>query len=356
MYSCKTYRAFCWAFQINNHVPKMQEAKGVPVLLCLRFFFIPDLATERLRKGLLSFLLLMGLLFTCTSAFASYSENEPAATTIIAKGEVSAFDAEQNTRAIKRREVVYDVDTIITDVNSKAQFRFTDGGLLAMKEDSRLLISSYCYNEGAENNEVSMALLKGGLRSITGAIKANEGTYELKVPMGSIGIRGTHFELELVEDELYVAVWDGAIDVYLTPASAPSFSLGRGEKFSFGFVNSSGVFKGLMRPPSNFRQGHSSRVPFSNTTFGETTTEQHSENNSANTRADDKKSPEQIQSGASLTQLMDAEFNHELDNLDGKLDVVSSTSQVINRPPRVAKKSVQQELIQTTLSKIIESQ
>lgn len=183
---------------------------------------------------------------------------ETAGKTMIAKGMVEAFEANTDKRRLKRRSPIFDVDTVTTNPNSKAQFRMNDGTLLAVKESSKLLISEYKYTPDVEGNSAVLELVEGGLRSVTGAIKSNNGSYQLKTPVGSIGIRGTHFEIELIDGDMFVAVWDGAIDLTVdTGTGTDTVSFGEGEDFSFGVVSEAGEVTQLLEAPENFDQGHS---------------------------------------------------------------------------------------------------
>ena len=179
--------------------------------------------------------------------------------TMVVKGQVEAFEVIDDKRRLKRRSPIYSEDTVATSSNSKAQFRMTDGTLLAIKESSKLNISEYQYTPGSDNNSAVIELVEGGLRSVTGAIKANNGSYKLKTPVGSIGIRGTHFEIEIVEGEMFLAVWDGAIDLTVDTGggSDSTVSFGEGEDFSFGIVSEKGEVTQLLEAPQNFDQGHS---------------------------------------------------------------------------------------------------
>ena len=190
--------------------------------------------------------------FSCLSA-------DPVGKTIITRGQVMAFETESDSRKLKRRSPIYNVDTVNTQAKSKAQFRMSDGSLLAIKENTTLLISDYQY-QGAEGEDNSMVLelVKGGLRSVTGAIKENNGSYQLKTPVGSIGIRGTHFEIELVDGEMFLAVWDGAIDLTVDVGTGDdTVSFGEGEDFSFGVVTEEGEVTELLEAPEVFDSGHS---------------------------------------------------------------------------------------------------
>ncbi len=188
----------------------------------------------------------------CVS-FYSQASTTVAGKTILARGAVLATDAESaQQRTLKRRDTVYGVDKITTGEKSKAQFSMSDGGLIALKENSELNIANYEFNSTTQQGSASIELIKGGLRSISGVIKKNGGAYSVKTPVGSIGIRGTHFELQLIDGDMYVAVWDGAIDLTLEDQSV--VSLGSNEPFSFAQVTSLGRVIKTTQAPAVFTQ------------------------------------------------------------------------------------------------------
>ena len=98
---------------------------------------------------LLTPMLTCSLLGFCSTAALSV---EMAGKTMIAKGNVEAFETETEKRNLKRRSPIFNVDTVTTQPNSKAQFRMSDGTLLAVKESSTILISEYNYDPGKEGN------------------------------------------------------------------------------------------------------------------------------------------------------------------------------------------------------------
>ena len=136
------------------------------------------------------------------SFYIPYSlANIVAGKTMIATGNVKAISIDnEEKRRLKRRSSVFTNDVVVTGTASKTQLRMSDGSMIALKENTELIISQYNFNSGAEKNSAVLDLVKGGLRSITGAIKADNGQYQLKTPVGSIGIRGTHYEIEIVAD------------------------------------------------------------------------------------------------------------------------------------------------------------
>ena len=207
----------------------------------------------------------------CVS-FYSQASTTVAGKTILARGAVLATDAESTQqRTLKRRDTVYGVDKITTGEKSKAQFSMSDGGLIALKENSELNIANYEFNTTTQQGSASIELIKGGLRSISGVIKKNGGAYSVKTPVGSIGIRGTHFELQLIDGDMYVAVWDGAIDLTLEDQSV--VSLGSNEPFSFAQVTSSGRVIKTTQAPAVFTQ---TIATISDDTSAEQPTEQQS--------------------------------------------------------------------------------
>ena len=207
----------------------------------------------------------------CVS-FYSQASTTVAGKTILARGAVLATDAESaQQRTLKRRDTVYGGDKITTGEKSKAQFSMSDGGLIALKENSELNIANYEFNTTTQQGSASIELIKGGLRSISGVIKKNGGAYSVKTPVGSIGIRGTHFELQLIDGDMYVAVWDGAIDLTLEDQSV--VSLGSNEPFSFAQVTSLGRVIKTTQAPAVFTQ---TIATISDDTSAEQPTEQQS--------------------------------------------------------------------------------
>lgn len=180
---------------------------------------------------------------------------EPAGKTIIAKGQVDAISG-KNSRSLTRRAPVFKVDKVVTGTKSRAQFKMVDGGLLAVKENTELEIATYQYDPVTQKGSAVMNLITGGVRSISGKLKSHDGAYLLKTPMGSIGIRGTHFEVEIIDGELFIAVWDGAIDFTLGGNQAKVIPFGDGAEFNFAAVRGAQV-TGLLTPPANFTSDES---------------------------------------------------------------------------------------------------
>lgn len=113
-----------------------------------------------------------------------------------------------NPVELKKGDPVEVGDTIVTGEKARAQILMNDGARLALRSGTRYHIDAFQLPPavGAPTQAtattaqgVSVAtLLKGGFRTSTGAIgKAGAGTYEVRAPIGTLGIRGTD----------YTAVW-----------------------------------------------------------------------------------------------------------------------------------------------------
>ncbi len=172
---------------------------------------------------------------------------------ISVKGDLQAINAENQARQLKRRSVFYEGDTLKTTAGTYAQIRFSDGALVSLKPDTEFYIARYNYQQEGEGKNWSIGrLIKGSMRAITGVIgKKDPKTYQLKTSSGTIGIRGTVYELAL-QKGLYVAVWKGGITIR---NNTGGMDLGMGSDFNYAYVPDINTPpQGLLKPPAVFRQ------------------------------------------------------------------------------------------------------
>ncbi len=185
--------------------------------------------TTKPQLTLISFVLLFVCLTWVPSSVFSQSESAQvkAGHIVVGSGRLVARAADGTERRLRRRAAVYAGDTIVVGSNAFVQIRFTDGGLFSLRPDSEFKVSEYRHQEQKdENGKVVFELLKGGLRTISGSIgKKNRENYQLKTPVSTIGIRGTHYGVRLCAGDciapkgevapkgLYGGVAKGAIGV-----------------------------------------------------------------------------------------------------------------------------------------------
>jgi hypothetical protein len=194
-------------------------------------------------------------------SFQSTAQNmNTAGKTIMAKGQVQASQAQQQ-RLLVRRDPVFSTDLVSTGEQSASQLRMIDGALLTMQASSELNIANYEFDPQTTQGSVQMSLLKGGLRTVTGALQQRQGNYKLLTPVASIGVRGTHYEAELVEGDLYLAGWKGIIDVTVNVANkGQTFSLGPSVAYRFAIVRANGDVEFVLQSPVVFDSGYANAL------------------------------------------------------------------------------------------------
>ena len=115
------------------------------------------------------------------------------------KTEVTSLDGIYR-HAIKGGKI-YQGDVIETATASSMQLDMVDGGYFAIRPDSKVAINDYVYQQ-KNTDKVKATLLRGGLRSITGAVgQTNKKNFSLSTPVATIGIRGTDLEVYYLSEQ-----------------------------------------------------------------------------------------------------------------------------------------------------------
>lgn len=139
-----------------------------------------------------------------TLILAAAAQAQQAGEVTFASGDVSA--ERQPAVALAKGDAVLVSDAVVTGSASRAQLLMTDGAKIAIRPDSRIVIDEYVYAAAApagssvtsSDDSSVISLVKGGFRSITGAIGTdNPQNYEVRTAVGVLGIRGTNFALLL---------------------------------------------------------------------------------------------------------------------------------------------------------------
>lgn len=136
-------------------------------------------------------LLLLALLLACALPAVAA---EPAGRVISLVGMVRAADSDGAARALARGDAVQAGDTLTLGPRAHAQIRMRDDALIELEAGARFAIP--VYSESATGGSAVMRLLRGAMRTISGAIGdgPNE-TYRVDTPVATIGIRGTEYAL-----------------------------------------------------------------------------------------------------------------------------------------------------------------
>ena len=119
-------------------------------------------------------------------------------------------------------------DIVATMKNSTALLVFTDQSQIAMRPDSRLVVSQYAYRQSEpEADGMVVNLLKGGVRTLTGIIgkRGNPDAYKVAAVGSTVGVRGADFIARVCDNDCGPEA-RGREAARATPASA-SGSVGK---------------------------------------------------------------------------------------------------------------------------------
>ncbi len=149
------------------------------------------LAAPAAWKGLCVLLLSLLPFFWAAPGLAA----QPAGTVEAVAGKVTAAGADGAIRPLSKGGQVFSGDTVSTGPNSRVRILFSDKGLIFLRPSTRFVIDSYKHSGDKQEDESRFSLVKGGFRSVTGAIgQANKEKVTIETPVATIGIRGTDHE------------------------------------------------------------------------------------------------------------------------------------------------------------------
>ncbi|MFC1512981.1 FecR domain-containing protein [Thermodesulfobacteriota bacterium] len=110
-------------------------------------------------------------------------------------GKVTAAGADGAIRTLTKKAPVFSGDIISTGPNSRVRILFSDESVIFLRPSTRFVIDSYKHTGNSQQDESKFSLVKGGFRSVTGAIgHANKDKVRIETPVATIGIRGTDHE------------------------------------------------------------------------------------------------------------------------------------------------------------------
>jgi len=193
-------------------------------------------------------------------AWGSVAQAEVAGRVLVAVGDTSAVRAGKEMKLVAGTSIETG-DMLRVGDASNLQVRFTDEAIMALRPNTTMRIDDYAFTNKAASDKSIFSLLKGGLRTITGAIgRSSRANYAVKSETSTIGIRGTHFTLVQCANDCrntdgsqanngtFGGVTDGRIAV---TNNAGEREFGKNEFF---FVASKDVLPaGLIAPPPFLR-------------------------------------------------------------------------------------------------------
>jgi hypothetical protein len=214
-----------WGEAVAAKLKKFSDAGGSQSL------WLPDAVRNQFLSSFVYTMraLICSLLLLAQAVFAA----EKIGTVLASEGIVKATGG-QADRALSKGSDIFEQETIVVGANSRAQIRFTDGGLMNLIPDTEFRVNDYAYKKIFEKDKSSGELVKGGFRALSGSIaKKNPNGYEVKTPSATIGLRGTMIEVRIGSAGVFFGVENGRA---LVQNAAGSTMIGVGEKASFSLV------------------------------------------------------------------------------------------------------------------------
>jgi hypothetical protein len=128
------------------------------------------------------------------------------------KGEASIINRDGTPRTAVKGDRVNEGDTVATGATGEVIVLTDDSGVLAVRPLSRVQIEQYEIT-GTDKDVVSMRVLRGALRAITGWIsKTAPRNYHVHTATSTVGIRGTDHETVVTEGDSAAGVEAGTYD------------------------------------------------------------------------------------------------------------------------------------------------
>ncbi|NNM01566.1 MAG: FecR domain-containing protein [Gammaproteobacteria bacterium] len=180
-----------------------------------------------------------GLTLAATMLISGNLDAAPVAGEVVKiTGRAMAATQDGDIRQLSAGAEVESGDTLVTNRSSYMRVKMVDGASVILRPNTRFHIEDYNVSETPSENRSFLSLLKGGFRSVTGAIgKRNRGGYRVRTAVATIGIRGTDIEVLSCQgdcpepDGTYLGVNDGEAEM-TTSAGTQRFSAG-----TYGYVD-----------------------------------------------------------------------------------------------------------------------
>jgi len=169
---------------------------------------------------------------------SAYAATAGVGKAIISIGKVTSKNKDGVENKLKRRGKVFEGDTITVGKKSRLQLRFIDNQLVVLKANTVFRIDEYKFKDKKDQNKsASLSLLKGGMRSVTGLIgKSARDKYKVKTPVATMGVRGTHYVIQICSGDCGAGV-QGIVGTVLQGAIVMSNDAGTQEFGTDQFFN-----------------------------------------------------------------------------------------------------------------------
>jgi hypothetical protein len=99
------------------------------------------------------------------------------------------------------------LDRISTNATGTGEFQFNDGTKLAIGPGASLAVNQFVFRSKSRFQKLGLSAARGTFRWISGSSASS--AYKISTPHGTIGIRGTAFDVTIRNGRVYVALITG---------------------------------------------------------------------------------------------------------------------------------------------------
>jgi hypothetical protein len=102
---------------------------------------------------------------------------------------------------VKAGDALFEQDTIDTGADGTIGITFTDNTVMSAGPNSEVALEEYRFDSNNFNGSMLTDLRKGTLSMVSGDIaKSSPASMKVKTPAAILGVRGTHFVVQVPED------------------------------------------------------------------------------------------------------------------------------------------------------------
>ncbi|MEM7196207.1 MAG: FecR family protein [Pseudomonadota bacterium] len=121
-----------------------------------------------------------------------HAQSESIGNVLLVKGVATAASETRGLRTLAKNSEVFLMDTLQTASDSFLVIKMNDASKLTLRPGSEMLLEEF--DQTPDQEKASFNLIKGGLRTLTGAIGAkNPEEFRVRTVVATIGVRGTDY-------------------------------------------------------------------------------------------------------------------------------------------------------------------
>lgn len=118
----------------------------------------------------------------------------------------------QDTRSLAQGDAVHQNEIIEVGLDASSELKLDDETKLALGPGSKLALDKFVYDPAKRDGSIVLNLAKGAFRFMTGV--AAKPTYVVRTPVASITVRGTIFDIYVMDDGMvWMLLHEGAIQI-----------------------------------------------------------------------------------------------------------------------------------------------